>query len=201
MEEGSCKARGNTTETPAAVAVAAGLRLPGSMPFVFCTSIAINPLSTPYRCNHAGAGTAAASAAGTAPAAAAGALVPAAAAAPAAPTQPQVKLAMTRPKRRKHPGCTERLLHVASLRFTRSDFARSSSTTALLNTLRLFRFTRKMFVPLNYQMPVSLKGKNIEEIINEWNGELEEQVAAFNKHAGGWRAGRWGCWSEAAGLP
>ncbi len=34
------------------------------------------------------------------------------------------------------------------------------------------------------QMPVSLKGKNIEEIINEWNAELEEQVAAFNKHAG-----------------
>lgn len=32
-------------------------------------------------------------------------------------------------------------------------------------------------------MPVSLKGKNIEEIINEWNAELEEQVAAFNKHA------------------
>lgn len=34
-------------------------------------------------------------------------------------------------------------------------------------------------------MPVSLKGKNIEEILNEWNAELEEQVAAFNKHAGG----------------
>lgn len=32
-------------------------------------------------------------------------------------------------------------------------------------------------------MPVSLKGKNIEEIINEWSAELEEQVAAFNKHA------------------
>ncbi len=35
------------------------------------------------------------------------------------------------------------------------------------------------------QMPVSLKGKNVEEIINEWNSELEEQVAAFNTHAGG----------------
>lgn len=32
-------------------------------------------------------------------------------------------------------------------------------------------------------MPVAIKGRNVEEIINEWNSELEKQAQAFVKHA------------------
>jgi len=32
-------------------------------------------------------------------------------------------------------------------------------------------------------VPVAIKGRNVEEIINEWNSELEKQSQAFVKHA------------------
>eukprot|EP00955_Chlamydomonas_euryale_P116307 366410-Chlamydomonas_euryale.AAC.6 len=32
-------------------------------------------------------------------------------------------------------------------------------------------------------MPVAIKGRNVEEIINEWNSELEQQAQMFVKHA------------------
>jgi hypothetical protein len=32
-------------------------------------------------------------------------------------------------------------------------------------------------------MPSVIRGNNIEEVINEWNGELEKQSQAFIKHA------------------
>jgi hypothetical protein len=38
--------------------------------------------------------------------------------------------------------------------------------------------------PPQPHVPVAIKGRNIEEIINEWSGELEKQTQAFVKHAG-----------------
>lgn len=32
-------------------------------------------------------------------------------------------------------------------------------------------------------VPVAIKGRNIEEIVNEWNSELERQTQSFVKHA------------------
>lgn len=43
--------------------------------------------------------------------------------------------------------------------------------------------------PVQPHLPVAIKGRNVEEIINEWNSELEKQAQSFVKHAGefiGW---------------
>lgn len=35
------------------------------------------------------------------------------------------------------------------------------------------------------QAPVAVRGRSLEDILNEWNSELAKQAAAFVKHAGG----------------
>ena len=38
-------------------------------------------------------------------------------------------------------------------------------------------------VPINVPAPSTLRGKTIDEIVNKWTGELDEQVREFNQYA------------------